>query len=204
MDGDEQGCDRKHALYYPPNAATLRVVTPEERAVLCDRLRSSRDALRETIGVLTEEEWCRKPALDAWSPAQCAQHIIRVEADTFDKLRETIRTAQPGPQPGTEGKDKLLIRAMPNRTRKVPAPEWADTRSLTPQRDVVLAEFGRVRGALISYVETTTGDLRQYGFPHFVLGPLDGYQWLLAMALHCERHTAQIKESLARAGTDAS
>lgn len=178
-------------------------MTAEERAALCQRLKSSYDALRETIGRLTEEQWHRKPTPEAWSPAQCAQHIIRVEASTFDKLRETIRTAQPEPQPGTEGRDKLLIRGMPSRTRKVPAPEWADTRSLHPDRDRFLVEFDQVRGALISYAETTADDLRQYGFPHFVLGLLDGYQWLLAMALHCERHTAQIKESLACAETDA-
>jgi hypothetical protein len=37
--------------------------------------------------------------------------------------------------------------------------------------------------------------LRGRVVPHPLLGPWDGYQWLLAVGSHCSRHTAQILEA---------
>ena len=36
--------------------------------------------------------------------------------------------------------------------------------------------------------------------PHPEMGVMDGYQWLLLIAAHCERHTAQILEIKAMPG----
>jgi hypothetical protein len=39
-----------------------------------------------------------------------------------------------------------------------------------------------------------TPGLREYTFPHPVLGELDGYDWILVFALHNLRHLEQIRE----------
>jgi hypothetical protein len=36
-------------------------------------------------------------------------------------------------------------------------------------------------------------------FPHMIFKDLDGYQWLLMISLHSERHAAQIAEVKAHA-----
>ena len=46
----------------------------------------------------------------------------------------------------------------------------------------------------MDYIRTTDDDLRDHFFDHPVLGPMDGYQWLLLIATHSARHTAQIEE----------
>ena len=43
-------------------------------------------------------------------------------------------------------------------------------------------------------VKETKDDLRGHGMPHPVLKTLDGYQWVLLIAGHSARHTAQIDE----------
>jgi hypothetical protein len=40
----------------------------------------------------------------------------------------------------------------------------------------------------------STPDLRAHVVAHPALGPLDGYQWILTVAAHTERHTKQILE----------
>lgn len=46
----------------------------------------------------------------------------------------------------------------------------------------------------MDYIRTTNDDLRDRFFDHPVLGPMEGYQWLLLIATHSARHTAQIEE----------
>ncbi len=54
--------------------------------------------------------------------------------------------------------------------------------------------FEQSRESNMDYVRTTNDDLRDHFFSHPVFGPLDGYQWLLLIATHSARHTAQIEE----------
>jgi len=93
-----------------------------------------------------------------------------------------------------KGKDQLIIEKVPDRSHKVQAPEilrptgrWANEADLTKA-------FEGARSATISYVQTTNDDLRDHFFDHPVFGPLDGYQWILLLATHSARHTAQIEE----------
>jgi len=44
----------------------------------------------------------------------------------------------------------------------------------------------------------------QHVFDHPALGPLDGYEWVLAVAAHTERHTKQILEVKADANFPAN
>ena len=54
-------------------------------------------------------------------------------------------------------------------------------------------EFAAKRDTTIAYVKTTQDDLRIHTLPG-PTGPMDGYQFLLLLASHSARHTAQIRE----------
>jgi hypothetical protein len=76
----------------------------------------------------------------------------------------------------------------------VQAPEFLKpTNRWATEADVVKA-FEESRQATMDYVRTTNDDLRDHFGPHPVLGPLDGYQWILLISAHSERHTKQIEE----------
>ena len=57
-----------------------------------------------------------------------------------------------------------------------------------------MAHFKESRDANIAYLGTTQDDLRNHFAPHPALGLMDGYQWILLMTGHTERHIAQIQE----------
>ena len=57
-----------------------------------------------------------------------------------------------------------------------------------------VAAFLAARERSIEYARSTQEDLRSHFTDHSVLGPLDGYQWLMGNARHAETHAAHIRE----------
>jgi hypothetical protein len=56
-----------------------------------------------------------------------------------------------------------------------------------------LEHFLANRDQTISFLKSSS-DLREHRVDHPVLGSLDGYEWLLTIAAHSDRHTKQILE----------
>jgi hypothetical protein len=57
-----------------------------------------------------------------------------------------------------------------------------------------LEKFLAARERTLAYTRGTQADLRSHFTPHNVLGPLDGYQWLVGNARHAESHAGHIRE----------
>ena len=174
-------------------------MTDEERKTVLDQLASTRDRLREAVAGLTPEQWSFKPSPESYSVAECVEHLSIGESGILARLIEKIRTGPPAPDPETARKDSLVWKAVPRRKHKVKAPPEMVVKTSAPTLAAGLAAFEAVRAATISFAGTTAADLRAYSWPHFSMGPLDGWQWILLTALHSERHTLQIEEIKAHA-----
>jgi hypothetical protein len=97
--------------------------------------------------------------------------------------------------------DAAILAKVPDRSEKAQAPPQATpTGRWTPQ--VALEHFlaGRVQ---TTQVAKSSPDLRGHVIAHPLFGPMDGYEWLLAVAAHTERHTKQILEVKADPGFPA-
>ena len=177
-----------------PAAATP--LTPEERAQAVKLLQTTHDNFLKSIAGLSQKQWTFKPAPDRWSVAEVAEHITVSESTIFGLIQARVLTSPAAPEKREQvkGKDQLIIEKVPDRSHKAQAPEilrptgrWANEADLTKA-------FEDARKATITYVQTTNDDLRDHFFDHPVFGPLDGYQWVLLLATHSARHTAQIEE----------
>ncbi len=94
-----------------------------------------------------------------------------------------------------EGKDTLVLRAVPDRRRRALAPESFRPRGAwTPES--AIGRFGQTRGRTVAFTRSTTANLRDVVWPHPFFKELDGVQWLLFAAVHGERHRLQIEETL--------
>jgi DinB family protein len=114
--------------------------------------------------------------------------------------------------------DALLIRAMTDRTAAVRQPVGSrpPIEEVAPRMDVqdhpksALDAFLKVRSATIAYMRTTQDDLRGHYtytrlpgyYPDYQFQ--DGYQWLLRMSAHTERHLMQIHEVKESSGYPAA
>jgi hypothetical protein len=88
--------------------------------------------------------------------------------------------------------DKLVTTAIADRSHKVQAPEPLAPKSRwTPQES--LDQFLKRRARTEEYLKTTAG-LRDHVIDSPLGQPLDGYEWLLYISAHSDRHTKQILE----------
>ena len=156
-------------------------------------LTESREFLCQTVAGLTAEQRAFKPAADRWSIAECIEHVVVVESAVLQRVQKTILEPPPAEKPDTQGKDRMILEEVPVRSRQVQAPL-----ALAPTGrwdcEQVPREFEAARERTLAFAGSTDADLRSYVFPHPIFGPLDCYQWLLAIAAHCERHVHQMVE----------
>jgi len=168
-------------------------MTPAERDYAIAYLERTKAALLDATAHFSHEQWRLKPAPEQWSPAECVEHLAITETSLLKAIQKTV-TEAPAPADvlaSCAGKEQIIEKAVPSRGRKVQAPEPArpTNRFADP-----LAEFIATRARTLEYVRTTSDPIRVRTYPHFVFGPLDGYQWLIFMAAHTERHLAQLLE----------
>jgi len=189
----------------PAMAADTGVLSDSERAFLIEQMEMSKKAFLSSISGLSEAQWKFKPAPAVWSVQECAEHIILAESYIFSGAQRVLQTpAVPRPERSNSEFDHQLAMGVQDRSHKATAPEPIDPAgragALTPS-DAVKA-FTEKRDQNEEYVKTTSDELRTHVGPGPV-GPMDAYQFLVLMATHTARHTAQIKEVQANANYPA-
>ena len=151
---------------------------------------------------LSELQWKFKPSIDRWSTAEIVEHIIIVQERVLGPLRDKLNEAPIEPaHPDYKQVDDIIIYQIPNRLTKFPSPaqpvgDLARSQAL----EGLLTNYARLN----EYLETTPG-LRNRSVESLPLkavsngayDSMDGYQWILAVAAHTERHTKQILEVMA-------
>ncbi|HZQ21280.1 MAG TPA: DinB family protein [Terriglobales bacterium] len=177
-------------------APAASALTHGEREGALKHLEHTRDMFLQSISGLTEKQWNFKPAPDRWSIAQVAEHITISEGTLLGLVRNRIVAGPATPEKRAEvkGKDELVLTKIPDRSRKAQAPEFLKPTGRWPTQAALTAEYQKDREATMDYVRTTNDDLRDHFFDHPAMGTLDGYQWLLLISAHSERHTEQINE----------
>lgn len=167
-------------------------ITDAERKTVLDYLERTRTKLLEETSNLTAEQWRFKSSPDRWSIAECVEHIAVTEQSILARLKMSLKEEAPAKL--DTKKDAVLMRFMPDRSRKATAPEEVAPKSRFATAAEAIAFFEKARAATTTYATSTQDDLRAHGFPHFAFGDLDAYQWLILLPAHCERHTKQILE----------
>lgn len=173
--------------------------TPAERKRAADYLAATRDSVLAQTGGLTEAQLAFKPAPDKWSVTEVLEHIAATEDFMFGLVEKQVMQAPPRPA-GEDVKaiDDFVLTAIPDRTSKAKAPE-----PLVPTRRFGSAEgtrrhFEASRAKTIAFLQETKG-LRDHAIDSPLGKKLDGYQWVLFIGAHCERHGKQIAEVMADA-----
>jgi uncharacterized damage-inducible protein DinB len=173
-----------------------QTLTQHEREFAMSHLHATRKMFLDSITGLTPEQWTFKAAPDRWSIAECAEHIATSEDFIFGLVTTQVMKspADPSKKAEVKGKDEVIVKQVPERSQKFKAPDVIAPKNRWSTPDAIVAHFKEGRDRSIAYVDTTQDDLRDHFAPHPVMGTLDGYQWILLMSAHSERHTEQINE----------
>jgi hypothetical protein len=176
------------------------MITEAERRNAIRLLERSRKTLLDAIKGVTDEQARMKSSGERWSILEYVEHLAISDDGLVAMIKKSLR------EPATpETPDERQSREQKIKSTEVPrgankAPErlrpTARFASLAEARDAFLA----ARERTLEFARTTQDNLRDHFTPHGVLGPLDGYQWLMGNARHAETHAEHIREIVAGFG----
>jgi hypothetical protein len=183
------------ALLLLAGAAAVRAqdVTQAEKDKALQYLETTKKNVLEATKGLSEAQWNFKPAPDRWSVAQAVEHIAVAEDIIREMLKEKVMMAPAG-DAGRDVKkaDEAVLAMVPDRTHKAQAPEPLVPTNRFGSPEGSIKHFMESRATTEDFLKTATG-LRDH-VADSPLGKLDGYEFVLFIAAHSERHTKQINE----------
>ena len=170
------------------------MITGEERESALDLLVRSRKVLLEAVEGVTEEQARWKPAADRWCILEYVEHLALAEDALVALVQRNLRTLPhlETDEERREREKRIRETHVPRGVIRAPADMTPDGR-FTSLKDAVSA-FLAARERTLEYTRTTQEDIRRHFSLHQVLGPLDGYQWLLGNGRHAEKHAGHIVE----------
>ncbi|HXE33243.1 MAG TPA: DinB family protein [Verrucomicrobiae bacterium] len=142
---------------------------------------------------LSDAQWNFKAGPDRWSIAQCTEHIAAAEDYIRGIVVEKVMAAPAVPGRDLKKTDDAVVAIIPDRSQKAQAPEPLVPTNRFGSPDASLKHFLESREKTEDFLKTTTG-LRDHAVDSPMGTKLDGYQFILLIAAHSERHTKQILE----------
>jgi hypothetical protein len=174
------------------SAAILPLLSASEIARATEYLSQTHDDLLAEVADLDDAQWHFKPAPGRWSIAENLEHIVLIESRVHAIVCGMADAPPAEPDRKNSEIDELIVSQVPLRTMKVQAPERVlPTGQWDPPE--TRRRFVEGRGHTLRLLVEAPA-LRGHVVPHPILGPWDGYQWILAAAGHGARHHAQILE----------
>jgi hypothetical protein len=173
--------------------SSAQEVTPAEKDKALQYLETTKKNVLEATKGLSEAQWNFKAAPDRWSVAQVMEHIAAAEDFIRGMLKEKLMMAPAG-DAGRDVKktDDAVLAMVPDRTTKAQAPEPLVPTNRFGSPEGSIKHFVESRASTEDFLRTATG-LRDH-VADSPIGKLDGYEFVLLIAAHSERHTKQINE----------
>ena len=187
---------------------TTLVATELEQARLY--FAQTRRRLTEATAGLSDAQLRFKPATESWSVAEILDHLSQAHERILTRILEQLPEG-PAPEPDRDSLliDALVLERIPDRSVKAKAPEFIQpTGRVAPGES--LKRIFRNYESLLSYLESAPG-LREHvlespplrAVTNGAYSTMDGFQWVMTVAAHDERHVRQIEELKACPGYPA-
>lgn len=161
---------------------------------IMEYLEETEEALIEVTEDLSEEQMQYKPDAESWSIAEIIEHINMVENSMKTMINNKMNADSESENIEVKMTDDQVIQLITNRSQKFKTQnQFEPTGEYTTADDAIKA-FIDQRENITDWIKDSNTDMRSVVITDFPFGPVDGYQTLLFMAGHTERHTAQIEE----------
>ncbi|MBD1422468.1 DinB family protein [Sphingobacterium chuzhouense] len=151
--------------------------------------------LKKSVAGLTEEQLNFIPGKGQWSISQCLEHIILSEPMIFGMFKQEISkpdTSKISQKPSYT--DEEIIKSITNRSEKYQAPEMLQPTGKYHNINEALIAFENGRKEIIDYIKNADIKALRNHISQGPAGPVDGYQNLLFITTHSDRHILQIEE----------
>ena len=178
-------------------AASTRAqeVSQAEKDHALQYLESTKKGVLDATRGLSDAQWNFKPAPDRWSVAQVMEHLAAAEDMIRGLVQEQVMKTPAVPVREVEEikkADEGVLAMVPDRSHKVQAPEPLQPTNRFGSPTAAQKHFVESRTATEEYLKNATGLRAHLG--DGPMGKLDGYQYVLLIAAHSDRHTKQMLE----------
>lgn len=174
-------------------AVQAQEVSQADKEKAFQYLESTKKGVLDATKGLSEAQWNFKPGPDRWSVAQVTEHIAAAEDFIRGMLTEKVMTAPAAPGRDLQKTDDAVMAMIPDRSHKAQAPEPLVPTNRFGSPEGSLKHFVESRAVTENFLKTTPG-LRDHAVDSPLGMKLDGYEFVLFIAAHSERHTKQINE----------
>jgi DinB superfamily len=171
-------------------------VSQEDKDRALAYLESTKKGVVDATKGLSDAQWNFKSAPDRWSIAEVMEHLAAAE----DMIRgmdqeQVMKTPAIPPRDAVELQkiDAGVVAQVPDRSHKIQAPEPLKPTNRFGSPADAEKHFVESRAVTEEYLKTTP-DLRAHATDSPMGVKLDGYEWVLLIAAHSERHTKQMLE----------
>lgn len=170
--------------------------TPADKERAVAYLEKTKNGVVEATKGLSDAQWNFKPAPDRWSIAEVVEHLAAAEDMLRGLVQEQVmKSPAIAPRDPAELKkidDGVLVQ-VPDRSHKFQAPEPLKPTNRFGSPEEAEKHFVESRGTTEAYLKGA-GDLRIHAMDNPMGVKMDGYEWILLIGGHSERHTKQILE----------
>ena len=130
-------------LILAPAAPSGEAISKQDRDTVVKYLMTTRDQVIAETEKLSDAQWNFKAGPDRWSVGEVVEHLALAE----NFLAEARQKAMDGPAATAEqlakakGQDAVILKAIPDRTKKVQAPEPIQPKQRLGPREKVAAAY---------------------------------------------------------------
>ncbi len=171
-------------------------LTTEEKSEIAQYMADTWDKLENSLAGLSVEQWSFKPADTVWSIAEVAEHMEKSEVELYNLLDQQLINTEATPDKSAEVSTKthMVMETITSRKQKFKTRPNLEPQGKYQSPQEFLESFKVLRDRTLEYAQNSEHALRHHFVPFGPLGELDGYQILMFMTGHLERHHQQIEE----------
>jgi hypothetical protein len=166
---------------------------------IVEDLQNSLLRLESVCAALSEQQLQFRPAPEAWSVAECVEHLATTERFILISIRRALQseTATTERSQSAAVKSEWLAQRIAGRQNKVTAPPPAQPAGRYGLWPGSLSEMRQGREKLLELAAQEDASWAAHLSPHPLIGDFNASQWLIFAESHTRRHIAQIEEILA-------
>jgi hypothetical protein len=147
------------------------------------------------VAALTEEQAHYRPAENAWTIAEIAEHLSITNGGFLRITHKLLKQAEAAGAPALGELNLPSVLLLPDGSQP---PPFAAPDRVKPQGEQALADsLAKLAESLAGFhairPRLAAADCSKEMFPHPAVGELNAYQWMIVQGEHLDRHRQQVE-----------
>jgi hypothetical protein len=160
-----------------------------DRQRLVAHLEMTESWLADEVSQLSPAQLTFRPKPTSWSVLDCVEHLVIAEKQYWDIFQKAMAQRPSKKESPSEDIDRLWYGI--DRTQRTTTVESEVPKARFTELAPALEQFRALRAVILNYARTSQEDWRHHLIPEW---DRDGYQWMLMISAHSQRHILQVRE----------